>query len=54
VATNNIILTLTAVGMSTCYVISARNEERLLLAGIRGAEYADRQRKTWRMIPFVY
>jgi protein-S-isoprenylcysteine O-methyltransferase Ste14 len=40
--------------MTACYVISARNEERLMADGKRGAEYVEWQRKTWRMIPFIY
>jgi protein-S-isoprenylcysteine O-methyltransferase Ste14 len=53
-ATHNVILALSAVGMIACYVISARTEERLLAEGIRGGEYEQWQRKTWRMIPFIY
>jgi protein-S-isoprenylcysteine O-methyltransferase Ste14 len=54
VATHNIILALTALFLITCYVISARAEERLLAAGIRGPDYLEWQKKTWRMIPFLY
>lgn len=54
VATHNIFLALTAMVMTACYVISARNEERLMADGKRGAEYVEWQRKTWRMIPFIY
>jgi len=54
VATHNVFLGLTAVILVGAYVISAREEERLLLAGPRGAEYAAWQKRTWRMIPFIY
>jgi len=54
VATHNIFLGLTAVFMIACYVISAREEERLMAAGARGAEYAEFCARTWRMIPFIY
>jgi protein-S-isoprenylcysteine O-methyltransferase Ste14 len=54
VATHNIVLGLTALCMITCYVISAREEERLLAQGPRGAEYADYLRKTWRILPPLY
>lgn len=54
VATHNLVLGLTALFMTTCYVISAREEERLLAGGPTGAEYAAWRDRTWRMIPFVY
>jgi len=54
IATHNIILGLTAAFMITCYVLSAREEERLLAAGARAAEYETMRAKTWRMIPFIY
>jgi protein-S-isoprenylcysteine O-methyltransferase Ste14 len=54
VATHNVFLALTAIGMIGCYVASARVEERLLLSGLRGSEYAEWRRRTWRMIPFLY
>jgi protein-S-isoprenylcysteine O-methyltransferase Ste14 len=54
IAMHNIVLGLTAIFMITCYVISAREEERLLAAGPRSTEYADLTARTWRMIPFVY
>jgi protein-S-isoprenylcysteine O-methyltransferase Ste14 len=54
VATHSIFLGLTAVVMTICYVISAREEERILAGGERGVEYAGMVRKTWRMIPFIY
>lgn len=54
VATHNVLLGLTAVGMSGCYLASARAEERILLSGPRGLDFAAWQRRTWRMIPFVY
>jgi protein-S-isoprenylcysteine O-methyltransferase Ste14 len=54
VATHNIVLGLTAIGMTSCYVISAREEERLLAGGPRAAEYAAMRARTWRMVPFVY
>ena len=54
VATHSILLGLTAVLMITCYVISAREEERLLAVGPRAAEYAELLKRTWRMVPFLY
>ena len=54
VATHNLVLGLTALGMITCYVMSAREEERLLAAGPRAAEYQAMRAKTWRMVPFIY
>ena len=54
VATHNIVLSLTAAGMIACYVISAREEERLLATGPRASEYEVMRAKTWRMIPFIY
>ena len=54
VATHNIVLTLTAVGMIACYVISAREEERLLANGPRAEEFALLRKKTWRLVPFIY
>lgn len=53
-ATHNWVLGLTAVFMIGCYVISAREEERLLAAGPRAVEYEAIRRKTWRMVPFIY
>jgi len=54
VATHNAFLAVTAAMMTACYVVSAREEERLLRSSPRGAEYAGWQRRTWRMIPFLY
>jgi protein-S-isoprenylcysteine O-methyltransferase Ste14 len=54
VATHNIVLALTAIGMISCYVISAREEERLLAAGPRAAEYEILRARTWRLVPFIY
>jgi protein-S-isoprenylcysteine O-methyltransferase Ste14 len=54
VATHNGVLAVSAVVMMTCYVISAREEERLLAAGPRGVEYRAWQAKTWRFVPFLY
>ena len=54
VATHNIFLGLTAVFMIACYVRSAREEERIMANGARGAEYAEFCARTWRMIPFLY
>jgi len=53
-ATHNLFLWLTAIGMIACYVASARVEERMLLGGPRGPEYSQWQRRTWRLIPFIY
>ncbi len=54
VATHNVFLAVTAVVMIACYVISAREEERLLLKSSRATEYAEWRQRTWRMIPFLY
>jgi len=54
VATHNLFLGLTAVGMIGCYLVSARAEERILLNGPRGSQYADWLKRTWRLIPFIY
>lgn len=54
IATHSIPLGVSAVFMTVCYVISAREEERRLAAGPRGAEYEEYRAKTWRLIPFVY
>ena len=54
VAMHSIVLGITAVFMTACYVISAREVERLLAAGPLAAEYAAFRKRTWRMIPFVY
>ena len=54
VAMHSLVLAATAVFMITCYVISAREEERLLATGARAEEYALLRKRTWRMIPFVY
>lgn len=54
VATHSLLLGATAVFMITCYVISAREEERLLASGARAEEYAQVRKRTWRMVPFLY
>ena len=54
IATHNLYLGLIAIGMIACYVTSARTEERLIAESKRGADYVQWQRKTWRMIPYVY
>jgi protein-S-isoprenylcysteine O-methyltransferase Ste14 len=54
VATHNLVLALTAAGMIACYVLSAREEERLLAAGARASDYMAMRKKTWRMVPFIY
>jgi protein-S-isoprenylcysteine O-methyltransferase Ste14 len=54
VATHSLVLAITAAGMITCYVLSAREEERLLATGARAADYVAMRKKTWRMVPFVY
>ena len=40
--------------MTTCYLISAREEERLLASGPRAADYEKYRAGTWRLIPFFY
>lgn len=54
IATHNWVLGLTAIFMITCYVISAREEERLMAKGPRAAEFEAIRARTWRMIPFIY
>jgi protein-S-isoprenylcysteine O-methyltransferase Ste14 len=54
IAMHSVLLALTAIFMITCYVISAREEERLLASGPKAEEYAILKARTWRMIPFVY
>lgn len=54
VATHSLVLGSSALFMITCYLLSAREEERLLATGARAAEYAVVLKRTWRMIPFVY
>jgi protein-S-isoprenylcysteine O-methyltransferase Ste14 len=54
VATHNWLLWLTAVGMIGCYLASASAEERILLNGPRGLQFADWSKRTWRLIPFIY
>jgi len=54
IATHSIVLGITAVFMTTCYILSAQEEERQLASGPRGDEYAEFRKKTWRMIPFLY
>jgi protein-S-isoprenylcysteine O-methyltransferase Ste14 len=54
VATHNPVLALSAIVMITCYVISAREEERRLALGSKRDEYAAVRARTWRMIPFLY
>lgn len=54
VAMLNIVLGLTAIFMIACYVISAREEEKVLSSGAKAADYAALRSRTWRMIPFIY
>jgi protein-S-isoprenylcysteine O-methyltransferase Ste14 len=54
IAMHSIVLGVTAVFMTACYLISAREEERLMAAGPKAGEFAEFRRKTWRMIPFLY
>jgi protein-S-isoprenylcysteine O-methyltransferase Ste14 len=54
IALHSILLGLSALAMIACYVISANEEERLLAAGPRAAEYAHVTAKTWRMLPYIY
>jgi protein-S-isoprenylcysteine O-methyltransferase Ste14 len=53
-ATHNPVLALTAVIMIVSHVLSAREEERRMTLGLLKDEYADWQKRTWRLIPFVY
>ena len=53
-ATHSLFLAVSALGMIACYVLSAREEERRMTLGSLRGEYADWQRQTWRLIPFVY
>lgn len=54
IAMLNIPLGLTALFMITCYVLSAREEEKLLASGPKASEYAALKQRTWRLIPFIY
>ena len=54
VATHHPVLAITAVMMVACYAMSAREEERRMTLGSLKEEYADWQKRTWRMIPFLY
>ena len=54
VAMHSVVLGATAVFMITCYVISAREEERLLATGARASEYAEVVKRTWCIVPFLY
>ncbi|MEO8678395.1 MAG: methyltransferase [Vicinamibacterales bacterium] len=54
VAMHSPILGLTAVGMITCYVISANEEERRMLLGPNAVAYRVYQAATKRLIPFVF
>ena len=54
IATHSWFLSATALGMIVCYVLSAREEERLMTMGSLRSEYAEWQRQTWRLIPFLY
>lgn len=51
-ATHSLVLALTAMAMIGCYVWSAR--ERLMGLGALKSEYGAWQKRTWRLIPFVY
>ena len=54
VATHNLLLGLSAVGMIGCYVASAQAEERLMLNGPRARQFEEWSKRTWRLIPFIY
>jgi protein-S-isoprenylcysteine O-methyltransferase Ste14 len=54
VAMQSIVLGATAIPMIACYVVSAREEERLLATGARSADYEQYRARTWRMVPFLY
>lgn len=54
VATHNLFLAVTALIMIGCYVLSAREEERRMAQGTHRNEYVEWQRRTWRLIPFLY
>lgn len=53
-ATQNLFLAVTAIVMTGCYVWSAREEERRMALGSLKDEYTAWQKRTWRLIPFVY
>jgi protein-S-isoprenylcysteine O-methyltransferase Ste14 len=53
-ATHNLVLMITAVGMIACYVVSAREEERRMMLGTLKDEFGDWQKRTWRLIPYLY
>jgi protein-S-isoprenylcysteine O-methyltransferase Ste14 len=52
IAMHSWVLGLTAIGMTTCYVISALEEERRMRAGL-GDDYTAYRARTWRFIPFI-
>lgn len=54
IATHSMALGASAVVMAICYAISAREEERRLASGPRGAEYEQYRATTWRVLPFIY
>lgn len=54
IAMRNIALGLSAIFMIACYVVSAREEEKILEHGPKAADYAALQARTWRMLPFIY
>lgn len=53
-ATYNLVLALTALVMIVCYVWSAREEERRMTLGSLKDDYVDWQKRTWRLLPFIY
>ena len=53
VAMHSWVLGLTAIFMTTCYVISAFEEERRMQSN-QGADYVAYRAKTKRFIPFIY
>ena len=54
IAMHSVVLGLTAIFMIACYVISARQEEKLLAQGAKAEQYAALRARTWRLIPFIY
>jgi len=54
VAVHSVVLLITALFMTTCYLLSAAEEERRLAAGPLAEDYKKRLAVTWRIIPFVY
>jgi len=54
VAMHSLVLLASALFMTTCYVISAREQERRTSIGPLEADYKKHRSSSWRFIPFLY